>query len=61
MGVEGAHKSELTAEAGTRKLARYAKRRYREHPARKVAKWERKDIKDVYKRQPHDTYDSQPQ
>ena len=45
MGVEGAHKSELTAEAGTRKLTRYAKRRWREHPARKVAKWERKDIK----------------
>lgn len=45
VGVEGAHKSELTAEAGTRKLARYAKRRWREHPARKVGKWERKDIK----------------
>ena len=45
VGVEGAHKSELAAEAGTRKLARYAKRRWREHPARKVAKWERKDIK----------------
>ena len=45
VGVEGAHKSELTAEAGARKLTRYAKRRYREHPARKVAKWERKDIK----------------
>ena len=44
-GVEGAHKSELVAEAGARKLTRYAKRRYREHPARKVAKWERKDIK----------------
>ena len=45
VGVEGAHKSELAAEAGTRKLTRYAKRRWREHPARKVAKWERKDIK----------------
>ena len=45
VGVEGAHKSELTAEAGTRKLTRYAKRRWREHPARKVAKWERKNIK----------------
>ena len=40
-----AHKSELAAEAGTRKLTRYAKRRWQEHPARKVAKWERKDIK----------------
>ena len=29
MGVEGAHKSELVAEAGARKLTRYAKRRYR--------------------------------
>ena len=45
MGVEGAHKSELVAEAGARKLTRYAKRRWQEHPARKVAKWERKDIK----------------
>ena len=45
VGVEGAHKSELVAEAGARKLTRYAKRRWREHPARKVAKWERKDIK----------------
>ena len=45
VGVEGAHKSELAAEAGARKLTRYAKRRWREHPARKVAKWERTDIK----------------
>ena len=45
VGVEGAHKSELVAEAGARKLTRYAKRRWQEHPARKVAKWERKDIK----------------
>ena len=45
VGVEGAHKSELVAEAGARKLTRYAKRRWQEHPARKVTKWERKDIK----------------
>ena len=45
VGVEGAHKSELVAEAGARKLTRYAKRRYREYPARKVAKWERRDMK----------------
>ena len=44
VGVEGAHKSELVAEAGTRKLARFARRRYREHPARRVAKWERKEL-----------------
>ena len=48
VGVEGAHKSELAAEAGTRKLTRYAKRRWQEHPARKVAKWERKDIKALF-------------
>lgn len=45
VGVEGAHKSELVAEAGARRLTRCAKRRYREHPARQVAKWERKEIK----------------
>ena len=44
VGVEGAHKSELVAEAGTRKPARFARRRYREHPARRVAKWERKEL-----------------
>lgn len=43
VGVEGTHKSELVAEAGTRKLVRFARRRYREHPARRVAKWERKE------------------
>ena len=45
VGVEGAHKSELVAEAGARKLTWYAKRRWQEHPARKVAKWERKEVK----------------
>ena len=34
VGVEGAHKSELVAEAGARKLTRYAKRRYREQSPR---------------------------
>jgi len=43
VGVEGTHKSELVAEAGTRKLVRFARRRYQEHPARRVAKWERKE------------------
>ena len=32
VGVEGAHKSELVAEGAARRLTRYAKRRYREHP-----------------------------
>ena len=45
VGVEGAHKSELVAEGAARRLTRYAKRRYREHPARRVAKWERKEMK----------------
>ena len=44
VGVEGAHKSELAAEGAARRLTRYAKRRYREHPARRVAKWERKEM-----------------
>ena len=44
MGGEGAHKSELVAEGAARRLTRYAKRRYREHPARRVAKWERKEM-----------------
>ena len=45
VGVEGAHKSELVAEGAARRLTRYAKRRYREYPARRVAKWERKEMK----------------
>ena len=36
-------KSELAAEGGARVLTRDAKRRYREDPARSVAKWERKE------------------
>lgn len=45
VGVEGAHKTELLAEAGIHKTRRYAKRRIREHPARQTAKWERKTMK----------------
>ena len=45
VGVEGAHKSELAAEGTARRLTRYARRRCREHPARRVAKWERKERK----------------
>ncbi len=44
VGVEGAHKSELVAEGAARRLTRYAKKRYREHPARRLAKWERKEM-----------------
>ncbi len=45
MGTEGAHKTELLAEAGLRKTTRYAKRRIREHPARQVEKWQNKTVK----------------
>ena len=34
VGIEGAHRSELAAEAGGRKLYRYGKRKMREHPAK---------------------------
>ena len=45
VGVEGAHKTELLAEAGAHRASRYAKRRIREHPARQVQKWERRTVK----------------
>ena len=45
VGVEGAHKTELLAEAGAHKVSRYAKLRIREHPARQVRKWERRTMK----------------
>ena len=45
VGVEGAHKTELLAEAGAHKVSRYVKLRIREHPARQVRKWERRTMK----------------
>ena len=45
MGVEGAHKSELVAETGIRKVSRFAKRRWRTRHARSVVKWEKKEIR----------------
>ena len=36
VGIEGAHRSELAAEAAGRKLYRFAKRKVREHPAKAV-------------------------
>ena len=45
VGTEGAHKTELLAEAGLRKTTRYAKRRIWEHPARQVEKWQNKSVK----------------
>ena len=45
VGVEGAHKSELVAERGIRKVSRFAKRRWRTRHARSVVKWEKKEIR----------------
>ncbi len=45
VGTEAAHKTELVAEAGARKLTNYTKRRIREHPARVVEKWEHRSVK----------------
>lgn len=45
VGVEGAHKSELAAEAGVHKVSRFAKRRWRTRHARSVVKWEKKEIR----------------
>ena len=45
VGVEGAHKSELVAETGIRKVSRFAKRRWRTRHARSVVKWEKKEIR----------------
>ena len=45
VGTEGAHKSELVAEAGIRKVSRFAGRRWRTRLARSVVKWEKKEIR----------------
>lgn len=45
VGVESAHKAELVAEAGARRVTRFTKRRIREHPARVVEKWEQKSLR----------------
>ena len=45
VGVEGAHRVELAGEGALRGTSRFVKRRIRTRPARKVRKWERKDIK----------------
>ena len=44
VGLEGAHKSELVAETGIRKVSRFAKRRWRTRHARSVVKWEKKEL-----------------
>lgn len=45
VGTEAAHRTELAAEAGARKLSRFVKRRLRTRPARQVAKWARQVAK----------------
>ena len=45
VGIEGAHRSELAAEAAGRKLYRYAKRKVRQHPARAVQRAQSKFTK----------------
>ena len=45
VGIEGAHRSELAAEAAGRKLYRYAKRKVREHPAKAVQRAQSKFTK----------------
>ena len=45
VGVEAAHRTELTGETAVRGTARFAKHRIRTRPARRVRKWEHRDIR----------------
>ena len=45
VGIEGTHRSELVAEAGGRKLYRFARRKIREHPAKAVRRAQSKFTK----------------
>jgi len=45
VGVEAAHQTELTGETTVRGTARFVKHRIRARPARRVRKWERRDIR----------------
>ncbi len=45
VGIEAAHKTELAGEAVVRGGTRFVKHRIRTRPARRVRKWEQKDIK----------------
>lgn len=45
VGVEAAHKTELAGEGAVRGVTRFVKHRIRTHPARRVAKLEKRDIK----------------
>lgn len=45
VGVESAHKTELAGERAVRGASRFVKHRIQTHPARRVTKWERRDIR----------------
>ncbi len=45
VGVKAAHRTELAGESTLRAGARFAKKQYRTHPARRVRKWERREMK----------------
>jgi peptidoglycan DL-endopeptidase CwlO len=45
VGVEAAHRTELAGEKAVRGAARFVKHRIQTRPARRVAKWERRDIR----------------
>ncbi len=45
VGVEAAHKTELAGETAVRGTTHFVKRRIRTRPARRVRKWEKRDIK----------------
>ena len=45
VGLEAAHKTELTGERAIQGGARFVRHRIRTHPARSVSKWERRDTK----------------
>ena len=45
VGIEAAHKTELVGESVVRGTTRFVKRRNRTRPARRVRKWEQKNIK----------------
>lgn len=45
VGVEAAHRTELAGEKAVRGASRFVKHRIRTRPARRVAKWKRRDIR----------------
>ena len=45
VGVEAAHKTELAGEKAVRGASRFVKHRIQTHPTRRVANWERRDIR----------------